>query len=72
MEEIHAIEMVRHIRDTLYETTMNMSREELKAHFRHEAQRFNAAVAASRPSIVPQSPEPRSMNVFAVSMEGQM
>lgn len=72
MEEIHAIEMVRRIRDTLYEATRNMSREELKAHFRHEAQRSEAAVASlltSRHVGSPQERHPRSGNAAHAGLE---
>jgi hypothetical protein len=37
MEPIQAVEMVRRIRDAIYEETKDLSREELKAYFARQA-----------------------------------
>lgn len=42
MAQIKALDMVRRIRDTQYEQTRDMSREELKEYFRKEAARMDS------------------------------
>jgi hypothetical protein len=42
MVQIKALDMVRRIRDTQYEQTRDMSREELKEYFRKEAARMDS------------------------------
>jgi hypothetical protein len=50
MEEtpIRAVEMVRAIRDAIYEETKNLSREELKAFYTREAQALRRELGATR------------------------
>jgi hypothetical protein len=47
MAEIKALDMVRRIRDAQYEQTKDMSRQELRKHFRKEAARIDSQ--AERP-----------------------
>ncbi len=48
-ESIQAVEMVRGIRDAIYEETKDLSREELKAYFAREAAAFRREVTESWP-----------------------
>jgi hypothetical protein len=47
---IRAVEMVRSIRDAIYEETKNLSREELKAYFAREAAAMRREIQARRPA----------------------
>ena len=46
---IQAVEMVRAIRDAIYEETKDLSREELKAYFAREAAALRREGTESRP-----------------------
>ena len=48
MAEIKALEMVRRIRDAQCQATKDMSREELKAYFRDEAERVPGELRNAR------------------------
>ena len=52
---IRAIEMVRAIRDEVYEETKHLSREELKAYFAREAEAMRQEVSDPRLSEVGQT-----------------
>lgn len=45
---IQAVEMIRGIRDAIYDETRDLSREELKAYFKREAAAFRREVMESR------------------------
>ena len=51
--EIRAVEMVRAIRDQLYEETKHLSREELKAFFAREAAAARSEAASAAPNTIP-------------------
>lgn len=55
---VNAVEMVRTIRDAIYEETKSFSREELKEYFAHESSAFrrrSMKVPGSRSGILPSS-----------------
>ena len=49
--QIRAVEMVRTIRDAIYEETKDLSREELKAFFAREAEAMRQEDQRSRPDF---------------------
>lgn len=55
--EIDAVEMVREIRDQIYEETKDLSREELKAFFARESARLRRELeSSSAPRAIPGRP----------------
>ena len=57
---IRAVEMVRTIRDAIYEETKHLSREELKAFFAREAAVMREASQQSHPGDGSARPRPAS------------
>jgi hypothetical protein len=57
---IRAVEMVRTIRDAIYEETKHLSREELKGFFAREAAAMREESQQSRPSGESAQPAPAS------------
>ena len=53
---IQTVEMVRAIRDAIYEETKGLSREELKAYFAREAEVFRREISATQPEKQPNRP----------------
>ncbi len=51
-ESVQAVEMVRTIRDAIYEETKDLSREELKAYFAREAAALRREITGAWPEQV--------------------
>lgn len=59
---IRAVEMVRAIRDAIYEETKDLSREELKAYFAREAAALRKEVQEPHPERQPGRPAAKRMS----------
>lgn len=57
---IRAVEMVRAIRDAMYEETKDLSREELKAFFNREAEALRQEIQRAHPEAGPAKKAPEN------------